>query len=128
MTQSETLDEYTLRVIKDLTDPMLRNACKHFLRLGAKWQKEQMYTKEDLEEAYSYSKNFNYPNTCPRIDKNIKNFQSDLTTHLNALVEELNPMFYSTNESWRFIEGFSDIIYIILPNLVLKILDNLIQI
>jgi uncharacterized coiled-coil DUF342 family protein len=57
------------------------------------------------------SKNFNYPNTCPRIDKNIKNFQSDLTTHLNALVEELNPMFYSTNESWRFIEGFSDIIY-----------------
>ena len=51
------------------------------------------------------SRNFNYPNTCPRIDKNIKNFQSDLTVHLNALVEELNPMFYSTNERWRIYKG-----------------------
>lgn len=57
------------------------------------------------------SRNFNYPHTCPRIDKNIKNFQSDLTVHLNTLVEELNPMFYSTNESWKFVKGFSDIIY-----------------
>lgn len=55
--------------------------------------------------------NFDYPHTCPKIDKNISNFDSDLSAHLNTLVEELNPMFYSSNESWKFVEGWKDTIY-----------------
>ncbi|HSE99741.1 MAG TPA: hypothetical protein VLA48_02505 [Nitrososphaeraceae archaeon] len=57
------------------------------------------------------SKNFYYPHTCPKIDKNIKNFQNDLEKNLTDLVEELNPMFFNTLDGYKFIETWNTIIY-----------------
>jgi len=61
--------------------------------------------------AENMSRNFNYPHTCPKIDKNIKNFQTDLASNLNSLVEEINPLFYSTTDGTKFIEAWEQIIY-----------------
>jgi hypothetical protein len=58
----ETLDEYVLRESRGLLDISLRTACKHFMRVGAQWQAEQMYTEEDLREAYNHSANSINPN------------------------------------------------------------------
>ena len=54
------------------------------------------------------SKHFRYPFTCSEIDKNIKNFQEYLSNHLNAMIEELNPLFNTTNESVRFINDWEE--------------------
>ena len=56
-------------------------------------------------------KHFNYFFTCPEIDKNIKHFQSELSSALDSAVKELNPLFYSSVDSTHFLKDLEDSIY-----------------
>ena len=56
-------------------------------------------------------KHFSYSITCPEIDKNIKHFQSELSSALDSAVKELNPLFYSSVDSTHFLKDLEDSIY-----------------
>ncbi len=56
-------------------------------------------------------KHFSYSFTCPEIDKNIKHFQSELSSALDSAVKELNPLFYSSVDSTHFLKDLEDSIY-----------------
>ena len=56
-------------------------------------------------------KHFSYSFTCPEIDKNIKHFQSELSSALDSAVKELNPLFYSSVDSVDFLKDLEDSIY-----------------
>lgn len=56
-------------------------------------------------------KHFSYSFTCPEIDKNIRNFQSELSGILDNAVKELNPLFYSSVDSTHFLKDLEDSIY-----------------
>ena len=57
------------------------------------------------------SKHFSYKFTCAEIDKNIKHFQSELSSALDSAVKELNPLFYSSVDSTHFLKDLEDSIY-----------------
>ena len=44
------------------------------------------------------SRIFDYPNTCPDIDKQIRNFKYDLSDIVEEIMKELNPLFCETND------------------------------
>jgi len=48
--QKETLEEYIHRETKGLIEHSLRAAAMSFLRYGAKWQQERMYSEEEVLE------------------------------------------------------------------------------
>ena len=56
-------------------------------------------------------KHFSYSFTCAEIDKNIKHFQSELSSALDSAVKELNPLFYSSVDSTHFLKDLEDSIY-----------------
>ena len=56
-------------------------------------------------------KHFSYSFTCPEIDKNIRYFQSELSSTLDSAVKELNPLFYSSADSTHFLKDLEDSIY-----------------
>ena len=56
-------------------------------------------------------KHFSYKFTCAEIDKNIKHFQSELSSALDSAVKELNPLFYSSVDSTHFLKDLEDSIY-----------------
>ena len=56
-------------------------------------------------------KHFSYSFTCPEIDKNIRYFQSELSSTLDSAVKELNPLFYSSVDSTHFLKDLEDSIY-----------------
>ena len=56
-------------------------------------------------------KHFSYSFTCPETDKNIKHFQSELSSALDSAVKELNPLFYSSVDSVDFLKDLEDSIY-----------------
>jgi len=56
-------------------------------------------------------KHFSYSFTCPEIDKNIRNFQSELSNILDSAIKELNPLFYSSVDSTHFLKDLEDSIY-----------------
>jgi hypothetical protein len=48
----ETLEEYIKEVTKNFGNEMSIKFTSGGIKLGAKWQAERMYSKEDLEEAF----------------------------------------------------------------------------
>ena len=58
---------------------------------------------------------FNYPHTCPKIDKNISEFKDMLYQHLDSLISEHNELFYEqlykTKQLEKYIQQHVDNLY-----------------
>ena len=58
---------------------------------------------------------FNYPHTCPKIDKNISEFKDMLYQHLDNLISEHNELFYEqlckTKQLDKYIQQYVDNLY-----------------
>lgn len=54
---------------------------------------------------------FNYPHTCPQIDKNIDSFKQSLSDMLDELISEINPLFSETSAITDFRNGWEKAIF-----------------
>ena len=56
-------------------------------------------------------KDFYYSWTCPEIDSNISRFRDSISDHLDDLISELSPLFYSTPAKVEYRKDWENIIY-----------------
>ena len=58
---------------------------------------------------------FDYPYTCPKIDKNITEFKDQLYQHIDSLISEHNELFYEqlykTKQLEKYIQQHVDNLY-----------------
>ena len=58
---------------------------------------------------------FNYPYTCPKIDKNITEFKDQLYQHIDNLISDHNELFYEqldkTKQLEKYIQQYVDNLY-----------------
>ena len=52
----ETLEEYLERGTEGIIEPNVKALAKSYIRYGAEWQKERMYSEDDLREAFKQSR------------------------------------------------------------------------
>ena len=58
---------------------------------------------------------FDYPYTCPKIDKNITEFKDQLYQHIDSLISDHNELFYEqldkTKQLEKYIQQYVDNLY-----------------
>ena len=58
---------------------------------------------------------FNYPYTCPKIDKNITEFKDQLYQHIDNLISDHNELFYEqldkTKQLEKYVQQYVDNLY-----------------
>lgn len=60
---------------------------------------------------YAGFKMFDYPYTCPKIDKNIEQFKGSLENFLESLVQDLNPMYADTEQFKSYVQNKAEEFY-----------------